>query len=65
MKWKWQKYEDKYEDECKSSWTLYIVLFSVFLTISIGISNVFVYFYLYSKNEVITNINLSKETVIY
>ena len=58
----------KYENEWKSSCTLHIVLFSVFLFsvfLSVGIRNVFVYFYLHSKNEFITNINLSTETVIY
>ena len=33
-----------YENELKSFCTLYIVLFSVLLTISIGISTIFVYF---------------------
>ena len=46
-----------YENEFKSFCTLYIVLFSVLLTISIGISTIFVYFNWYSKNEVNTNIN--------
>ena len=47
----------EYEKEWQSSSTLYTVLFSVFLTISIGISTVFVYFYWYSKDEVMDNIN--------
>ena len=47
----------EYEKEWKSSSTLYIVLFSVFLTISIGISTVFVYFDWYSEDEDIDNIN--------
>ena len=47
----------EYEKEWKSSSTLYIVLFSVFLTISSGISTVFVYFDWYSKDEDIDNIN--------
>ena len=55
----------KYESECKSPCTLYIVLFSVFLTVSTGIGTFFAFFYRYSKNEVITNINHSTEAVIY
>ena len=55
----------EYENECKSSYTLYIVSFSVFLTIRINIGTVLVCFYWYSKNEVLTNINPSTETVIY
>ena len=47
----------EYENECETSCTLYIVLFSVFLTVSIGISTVFVYFYWYSKSEGISSIN--------
>ena len=35
----------EYENEYKCSCLLYIVLFSVLLTINIGISTVFVYFY--------------------
>ena len=48
----------------RSSCTVFIVLFSVFLTISIGIGAVFVYFYWYSKNEVV-NTNPRTETTIY
>ena len=55
----------KYESECKSPRTLNIVLFSVFLTISTGIGTFSAFFYRYSKNEVITNINHSTEAVIY
>ena len=47
----------EYENVCETSCTLYIVLFSVFLTVSIGISTVFVYFYWYSKSEGISSIN--------
>ena len=47
----------EYENECETSCTLYIVLFSVFLTVSIGISTVFFYFYWYSKSEGISSIN--------
>ena len=39
-----------YENVC-STFTPYIVLFGVFLVISIVISSVFVYFYWYSKKE--------------
>ena len=46
-----------------NSWTMYIILFSVFLTISIG--TVLIYFYWYSKNEVITDINYGNQTTIY
>ena len=53
----------EYENECKPSYTLYIVIFSVFLTIRIDIVTGLVSFY--SKNEVLTNINPSTETVIY
>ena len=42
---------------------MYIILFSVFLTISIG--TVLIYFYWYSKNEVITDINYGNQTAIY
>ena len=38
-----------------------LVLFSVLLTISIGIGTVFIDFYWYSKNEVIADINPSSE----
>ena len=55
----------EYESEYKSPCTLYIVLFSVFLTISIGISTFFIDFYLYPKNEAITNFNPSTKAVIY
>ena len=48
----------------RSSCTVFIVLFSVFLTINIGIGAVFVYFYWYSKNEVV-NTNPRTETTIY
>ena len=48
-----------------SSCTMYIVLFAVFLTISIGIGTVFIYFHWSTKNESITDINPSTETVIY
>ena len=34
----------KYESECKSPCTLYIVLFSVFLTVSTGIGTFFAFF---------------------
>ena len=53
-----------YKNICESC-TIYIVLLSVFLTISISIGRVFIYFCWYSKNEVNTNINPSTETVIY
>ena len=46
-----------------NSWTMYIILFSVFLTISIG--TVLIYFYWYSKNEVITDINYGNQKTIY
>ena len=48
----------------RSSCTVYIVLFSLFLTINIGIGAVFVYFYWYSKNEVV-NTNPRTEATIY
>ena len=41
--------------------TIHIVLFSMFLTISISIATVFVHFYWYTKNEVVTNINPGTE----
>ena len=34
----------EYEKECKSSWTLYIVLLSMILTINIGVATYFVYY---------------------
>ena len=37
--------QQNYENEFKSFCTVYIVLFSVFWTISIGIGTVFIYFY--------------------
>ena len=46
-----------------NSWAIYIILFSVFLTISIG--TVLIYFYWYSKNEVITDINYDNQKTIY
>ena len=52
-----------HENVCGSC-TVYIVLFSVFLTISIGIGTAFIYFYRHSKSEVITNINPSTVTLI-
>ena len=53
-----------YKNICESC-TIYIVLLSVFLTISIDTGRVFIYFCWYSKNEVNTNINTSTKTVIY
>ena len=38
------QHENKYENMCKCSCTLYIALFSVLLTINIGISTFFVYY---------------------
>ena len=35
---------DEYEKECKSSWTLYIVLLSMIFTINIGVATYFVYY---------------------
>ena len=53
-------------NSCRSSsCTMYIVLFAVFLTISIGIGTVFICFHWSTKNESITDINPSTETVIY
>ena len=46
------------------SCAVWIALFSVFLTISIGIGTFFIHFYWYSKNRVITNINPSTELLI-
>ena len=51
----------EYENECKSSCKLYIVLFPVLLTIIIGISTVSVYFYWQSMNLILRLIL----TVIY
>ena len=50
-----------------SSCTIYIVLFAVLLTISIGIGTTYIYIYVHwsTKNESITDINPSTETVIY
>ena len=45
--------QQNYENEFKSFCTVYIVLFSVFWTISIGIGTVFIYFYWYSKRRYI------------
>ena len=46
--------------------TLSVVLFTVFLTIDIGISTVYIYFHWYLKgNTNNTNINPRTETVIY
>ena len=39
-------------NKCSSS-TLYIVLFSIFFTISIGIGIYFVYFYWYLKKDIL------------
>ena len=53
-------------NSCRSSsFTMYIVLFAVFLTMSIGSGTAFIYFHWYTKNESITDINPSTETVIY
>ena len=35
-----------------SSWTLYIVLFSMFFTINVGIGSFFLYFHWYLKKDV-------------
>ena len=55
---------------CCSSCTIYIILFSLFLSISVVISGVFVYFYWYNNKELnlkdILTANYSKtETEIY
>ena len=56
---------NKYKNICSScessSCAVYIVLFSVFLAINIGLGVAFLYFYWYSKNEVVTNINPGTE----
>ena len=43
--------ENEHKNKC-SSFTLYIVLFSIIFTISIGIATYFVYSYWYLKNDV-------------
>ena len=56
-----------YENVCNTC-TIYIVLFVIFLIISIKISRVFIYFNWYLKKgntNVVTNINAYTETVIY
>ena len=47
------------------SCTVYIALFFVFLTINTGIGTVFIYFYWYSKNKVITKPSETKHITIY
>ena len=39
--------------------------FSIFLIINIGIGAIFVYFYWYSRNKVVTNTNSKIETTRY
>ena len=55
-----------YEKIC-SSCSVYIVLLVIFFRLSISISSVLIYFYLYLKksNTRVTNINPSTETIIY
>ena len=55
-----------YEKIC-SSCSVYTVLLVIFFILSIGISNVFIYFHWYLKksNTDVTTINPSTETVIY
>ena len=55
-----------HKNVCDSS-TVYIVLFVIFLVISISITSVFIYFHLYlkrSNTNVVTNINPRAGTVI-
>ena len=49
----------------RGSCTVYIVLFSVFLSINIGIGIVFFSFFWYSRNEALTNTNSKIETTLY
>ena len=49
----------------RSSCTAYIVLLVIFFIISIGISSVFIYWYLKKSNTDVVNINTNTETVIY
>ena len=57
----------KNENEHKcSSCTLYIVLFSIFFTISIGIATYFDYFYWYlKKDDAYAMLNIRTETTVY
>ena len=53
------------KNEC-SSCTLYIVLFSIFFTISIGIATYFSYFYWYiKKDDARVMLDIHTETTIY
>ena len=51
----------------RNSCTIYRALLVMFLTISLSISSVFVYFHWYLKRSVtnITNINTYTDTIIY
>ena len=52
------------EHKCSSS-TLYIVLFSIFFTISIGIATYFDYFYWYlKKDDAYAMLNIRTETTV-
>ena len=57
--------ENEHKNKC-SSCTLYIVLFSIFFTISIGIAIYFVYFYWYLKrDDAHVVLDIRTETAIY
>ena len=50
---------------CNSS-TIYIVLFAIFLIISVSVSSVFIYFHWYLKKDNIpVRLNFSTQTTIY
>ena len=78
----WKKLVDKLSEECTnnigeveiasknehkcSSCILYIVLFSIFFTISIGIATYFAYFYWYlKKDDACVMLDTRTETMIY
>ena len=57
--------ENEHGNKC-SSCTLYIVLFSIFFTISIGIAIYFAYFYWYlKKDDARVRFDNRTETTIY
>ena len=57
--------ENEHENKC-SSCTLYIALFSIFFTISIGIAIYFAYFYWYiRKDDACVMLDNCTETTIY
>ena len=50
------EHENEYENVCKCSWTLYIVLFSIIFTINIGISTCFIYYkYINPRKKVVND----------